>query len=113
MRPPLTPERRYQLELMRHRPVWYNMLRRCNNPKCAAYPNYGGRGVTVCDRWDPAKGGSFENFIEDMGFKPHPKFELDKEAVDPDNKVYGPEGCRWVSRSTNCFNRRPRIPQKD
>ncbi len=45
---------------------WYGMKSRCNNPNTNSYPNYGGRGIKVCDRWN----GSFKNFYDDMGKKP-------------------------------------------
>jgi hypothetical protein len=77
------------------------MLQRCNNPNDPAYKNYGGRGVTVCARWDPLKGGSYKNFIEDMGYRPSNKHHLDKEAIDIFNTVYCREKCRWVHRSEN------------
>lgn len=81
--------------------IWTAMLSRCNNPNNKSYHRYGGRGVTVCERWDPSKGGSFENFYEDMGECPAPGYQLDKEAIDPNNKVYSPEMVRWVSRTDN------------
>jgi hypothetical protein len=56
---------------------WQQMLQRCFNPKRKAYVNYGGRGITVCDRWNPQTGGSFENFVEDMGMNPE-KLTLDR-----------------------------------
>jgi hypothetical protein len=84
--------------------TWMAMLSRCNNPNNPSYPRYGGRGVTVCERWDPSKGGSFENFYEDMGDCPAPGHQLDKEAVDPANKVYCPEMVRWVSKAENMRN---------
>jgi hypothetical protein len=40
---------------------------RCSSPSHIGWWNYGGRGITVCDRWSPAKGVSFENFLADMG----------------------------------------------
>ena len=84
--------------------IWGAMLSRCNNPNSGSYRNYGGNGVTVCDRWDPKKGGSFANFYEDMGDCPGPDYQLDKEAVDPNNKVYCPEMVRWVHRKENMRN---------
>jgi hypothetical protein len=84
--------------------VWMSMLARCNNPKANCYHSYGGRGVVVCDRWDPAKGGSFANFIEDMGRRPSDDHQIDKEAVDPTNTVYCPEKVRWVLRRENMQN---------
>ena len=60
---------------------WAAMLDRCRNPNLKEYGTYGGRGVTVCDRWDPAKGGSFENFHADMGDPPGPNHSIDKDKL--------------------------------
>jgi len=94
----------------RHERVWRNMLQRCNNPRNPGYHNYGGRGVTVCARWDPSKGGSYANFIADMGYRPSDRHQLDKEAVDPSNLVYCPEMCRWVTTKENNHPSRKRTP---
>lgn len=45
---------------------WRSMLIRCHNQSSVSFPNYGGRGVRVCDRWNPQAGGSFENFYVDQ-----------------------------------------------
>jgi hypothetical protein len=79
---------------------WSAMLARCNNPNVKAYVNYGGRGIKVCDRWDKKCGGSFENFLEDMGEAP-PKTSLDR--VDND-LGYSKENCRWATRSEQAYN---------
>lgn len=78
--------------------VWRSILARCNNPKCKAYKNYGGRGIAVCARWS-----SFENFLMDMGAGYNNSLSLDRTD---NNKGYSPENCRWVSMKTNCRNRR-------
>ncbi len=79
--------------------AWQTMRLRCIEPKHAAYPSYGGRGITVCDSWvdDPAA------FLADMGPKPSEAHELDRRDND---KGYTPENCRWVLRSVNDRNRR-------
>lgn len=79
--------------------AWQQMRLRCTNPDHAAYPNYGGRGITVCDRWL----ASPQDFMADMGKKPTSKHELDR--VD-NNGNYEPGNCRWALRSTNDRNRR-------
>lgn len=79
--------------------AWQTMRLRCSNPANQAYPDYGGRGITVCDRWKE----DFLAFLEDMGRKPSPKHELDREN---NNGNYEPGNCRWVVRKVNDRNRR-------
>lgn len=85
--------------------IWHKMIKRCTNPKDPAYKNYGGRGITVCDRWL----GSFEAFYEDMGPRPHK--DLTIERVDND-KGYCPENCKWETRKENNRNVRKRRDNK-
>ena len=79
--------------------VWHSMKQRCEDTNHPAFHNYGGRGITVCDRWQ----SSFENFWEDMGPTYSPGLDLDR--IDND-KGYAQDNCRWVSRKINCRNRR-------
>jgi hypothetical protein len=76
---------------------WQCMRARCLNPKAVGYANYGGRGITICGRWD-----SFENFYADMGARPD-KHSLDR--INPDGD-YEPSNCRWSDDLTQGRNRR-------
>lgn len=78
--------------------IWASMRKRCLNPKCKAYPDYGGRGITICDRWS-----KFENFLEDMGKRPSKFVSLDR--VDT-NKGYSPDNCAWRSAEQQMNNKR-------
>lgn len=80
--------------------IWTSMKQRCFNPNCPTFGYYGGRGITVCDRWTD----SFENFMEDVGEPPFVGAQLDR--VD-NNGSYEPNNVRWVSARENTLNRRP------
>lgn len=85
--------------------TWEAMIRRCYVPHATGYKDYGGRGVTVCDRWNPKRGGSFENFYADMGPRPSKDHQLDKDIIDG-NLVYGPSTAKWVHRHENAKRKR-------
>jgi hypothetical protein len=72
---------------------WHDILQRCTNPNNNNYKNYGGRGIAVCDRWNSKKGGSFENFLEDMGEPPTNKHQIDRIN---NNLGYYKENCWWA-----------------
>jgi hypothetical protein len=68
------------------------MNQRCNDPNRPQYKDYGGRGVTVCERWQGKYG--FENFLKDMGKRPE-GFTLGRIGH---SLLYSPETCEWQSR---------------
>jgi hypothetical protein len=78
--------------------VFTQMIARVQNPNRWNYKYYGGRGVTVCERWLSPDG--FQNFIEDMGDRPN-GYQLDRINVDGN---YEPSNCRWVSKYQQMAN---------
>jgi len=77
--------------------LWWGMVQRCTDKSRPAYRGYGGRGITVCERWM-----TFENFYEDMGDKPAGK-SLDR--IDND-LGYSKDNCRWATQKEQTNNMR-------
>lgn len=84
--------------------TWYNIMARCYNPKNPYYKNYGGKGITVCERWH-----KFENFLEDFDkikgfteeiFQRKDVF-LDKDGKNLNNMQYNIENCEFIDIATS------------
>lgn len=78
---------------------WQRMKARCLNRRSHNYARYGGRGITVCERWR----SSFAAFIADVGPRPSPQHSLDR--IDNDGN-YEPGNCRWALPHEQSFNSR-------
>lgn len=86
--------------------VWVDMKKRCLNPTTRAYRYYGGRGITVCDRWRE----SIQNFLADMGERP---VGMTLDRIDNNDNyqcghgpAFGPGNCRWATMTEQAANRR-------
>lgn len=82
--------------------TWGGIVQRCTNPTDSHFPDYGGRGISICDRWR----NSFENFYADMGPKPGPEYSIERSNNNGD---YEPGNCIWVTKSEQNNNRRDNV----
>lgn len=78
--------------------IWTGMMTRCTNPRSENYPHYGGRGITVCERWT-----KFENFYTDMIATYRDDLSIDR--IDP-NGNYEPDNVRWADTGQQSRNKR-------
>lgn len=90
---------KHGLRYLKEYSLWLNMKQRCTNPNFTNFKNWGGRGITMCDRWL----NSFEAFYEDMGNQPAKRMAIDR--ID-NEKGYSKENCRWATQKQNNNNTR-------
>lgn len=83
---------------------WDHMVGRCSNPNSDSYPEYGGRGIIVCDKWL-----KFEGFFEDMGERPE---GMSIDRFPDNNGNYELDNCRWANPTQQALNQRMRRTNK-
>ena len=81
--------------------IWVGMIQRCNNAEDVHFVAYGGRGITICDKWL-----TFQGFWEDMGPTYQNGLSIDRINNDGD---YCKDNCRWADGVTQCNNRRGNV----
>lgn len=90
--------RRHDMSNTRMFRIWVGIRKRCTNPNSKSYEDYGGRGITICERWD-----SYENFYEDMKQGYDSNLTLEREDV---NGNYEPSNCTWSTPKEQARNKR-------
>lgn len=83
--------------------VWQGMKKRCENPNGRQYPDYGARGIRVCERWS----NDFEAFLNDVGDRPSPTHQIDR--FPNNNGNYEPGNVRWATPTQNARNTRRNV----
>lgn len=79
--------------------IWVGMRQRCSNPRAASYEDYGGRGISVCKRWQE----SYAAFLEDMGRRPSPLHSIHRKDNDGN---YTPDNCVWATNAVQARSKR-------
>jgi hypothetical protein len=93
--------------------VWTSMIGRCENPADRSYPDYGGRGITLCEEWRTSF-EAFRDWATAHGYE-EPKEGRSKISIDRINNDgnYCPENCRWATAKEQNQNQRPRKKHSD
>jgi hypothetical protein len=79
--------------------AWANIIQRCTNPKHPNYPDYGGRGITICEEWRH----SFATFFAAVGRRPSPQHSIERKK---NNLGYQPGNVCWATGTEQARNRR-------
>lgn len=82
--------------------IWQHIKARCFNPNHRGYKDYGGRGITMCDRWK----NSYLDFISDIGYSPSPRHSVDRVRNEGN---YEPSNCIWRTQKEQANNTRGNV----